>query len=499
MYITSAGNVGIGTTTPTAKLHVKGTGATSATKALLVENSAGTDLLSVYDNNQTNVKKYLRVGSDRLTYQGLHEPLTAIEGSVSTYTSLLHITDNHSAQVKTAGLSINVTSAGAGVEVRNNTTTRSTATGAGYAASTDGSRFGYFASSTLTATGTQSVQTNGFRNHMYFQATGGSLTATAHHMAYESGGQIAVSTVGISNVSDYAALGWSGTSNGTITNRYGLNIGFTSTGITNAWGVYQSSNTLKNFFAGNIGIGTTAPLSALDIQAGAISLKNGGNNFGSIDFYSMTTGVGMGASIEGVRGANWISGQLVFKTGEGTGNVAERMRITGYGKVGIGTTSPSQKLVVIGNVGFGDAYNGGVYPNSTTSAADTNWGLEVQRTGSSDDYNTRLKYYPVTGTARKAGIYNARSNSFSLYSDQNNTPNIIIPNGNVGIGTTNPTVKLDVNGAANISGAATMSGPTKMVGLSQHANDVAAGNAGLQTGDLYYSVSGGDRIIKMKI
>ena len=44
-----------------------------------------------------------------------------------------------------------------------------------------------------------------------------------------------------------------------------------------------------------------------------------------------------------------------------------------------------------------------------------------------------------------------------------------------------------------------MSGPTKMVGLSQHANDVAAGNAGLQTGDLYYSVSGGDRIIKMKI
>ena len=155
--------------------------------------------------------------------------------------------------------------------------------------------------------------------------------------------------------------------------------------------------------------------------------------------------------------------------------------------------------MLIGSIGFGSAYNGGVYANSTTSAVDTAWGLEVQRTGSSDDYNTRLKYYPVTGSARKAGIYNSRSNSFSLYSDQNNTPNIIVPNGSVGIGTTNPSTKLDVNGTATISGAATMSGPIKMVGLSQYADDVAAGNAGLQTGDIYYSVSGGDRVIKMKI
>lgn len=42
--------VGIGETTPTARLHVKGSGATSATTALLVENSAGTDLLKVRDD-----------------------------------------------------------------------------------------------------------------------------------------------------------------------------------------------------------------------------------------------------------------------------------------------------------------------------------------------------------------------------------------------------------------------------------------------------------------
>ena len=42
-------NVGIGTTSPSAKLQVKGSGTTSATTALLVEDSLGTDLLKVTD------------------------------------------------------------------------------------------------------------------------------------------------------------------------------------------------------------------------------------------------------------------------------------------------------------------------------------------------------------------------------------------------------------------------------------------------------------------
>jgi hypothetical protein len=100
----------------------------------------------------------------------------------------------------------------------------------------------------------------------------------------------------------------------------------------------------NGLFGGNIGLGTLTPLSSIDIQAGALTFKNGGDNFGSVDFYSMTTGVGMGARIEGIRGANWISGQLSFQTGEGSGNVAERMRITGFGKIGIGETTPSAKL-----------------------------------------------------------------------------------------------------------------------------------------------------------
>ncbi len=48
-------NVGIGATTPSARLHVKGSGTTSATTALLVENSAGTNMLTTYDNGVTAI------------------------------------------------------------------------------------------------------------------------------------------------------------------------------------------------------------------------------------------------------------------------------------------------------------------------------------------------------------------------------------------------------------------------------------------------------------
>jgi hypothetical protein len=50
LRITSSGNVGIGTNSPLAKLEVKGSGSTFATTALLVQSSAGTDLLKVRDD-----------------------------------------------------------------------------------------------------------------------------------------------------------------------------------------------------------------------------------------------------------------------------------------------------------------------------------------------------------------------------------------------------------------------------------------------------------------
>jgi hypothetical protein len=53
--------LGVGINTPTARLHVKGSGSTSATTSLLVQNSAGTDVLKVTDDSVTNARGTLNV------------------------------------------------------------------------------------------------------------------------------------------------------------------------------------------------------------------------------------------------------------------------------------------------------------------------------------------------------------------------------------------------------------------------------------------------------
>ena len=48
--------LGVGETTPTARVHIKGEGATSATTALLVQNSSGTELFKVNDAGVAYIK-----------------------------------------------------------------------------------------------------------------------------------------------------------------------------------------------------------------------------------------------------------------------------------------------------------------------------------------------------------------------------------------------------------------------------------------------------------
>jgi len=49
-WIDSTGNFGFNTMTPGASVHIKGAGATSATKSLLIEDSAGQDILTLTDD-----------------------------------------------------------------------------------------------------------------------------------------------------------------------------------------------------------------------------------------------------------------------------------------------------------------------------------------------------------------------------------------------------------------------------------------------------------------
>ena len=64
--IDSSGNVGIGTASPSARLHVTGSGATSGTTSFLVENSSSTESFKITDDNIVRAT-YLGVGGGTST------------------------------------------------------------------------------------------------------------------------------------------------------------------------------------------------------------------------------------------------------------------------------------------------------------------------------------------------------------------------------------------------------------------------------------------------
>ncbi len=56
---------------------------------------------------------------------------------------------------------------------------------------------------------------------------------------------------------------------------------------------------------------------------------------------------------DGNAGVSGVPGRMEFQTGDGSGAVAARMTIKADGSVGIGVTSPAEKLEVSGNIKFG--------------------------------------------------------------------------------------------------------------------------------------------------
>jgi hypothetical protein len=183
--------------------------------------------------------------------------------------------------------------------------------------------------------------------------------------------------------------------------------------------------------SGNVGIGITTPTEKLDVS-GYIKASTGfrmGN-------YTIVSEGGNETIL-----SNTAFYGFLFKT-----NNATRMKITNAGNVGIGTTSPSANLHVVGDVKIG---------NSST-------GLTMNADSATE--------FLVQGVDTSGGAWN----SIHLTADSLTGLYIEKDTNNVGIGTTAPAEKLDVVG--NITASGTVKTGSKTVAAANALSGVAAGS-----------------------
>jgi hypothetical protein len=204
--------------------------------------------------------------------------------------------------------------------------------------------------------------------------------------------------------------------------------------------------------SGSVGIGTSSPLftaySQLTVKsttAGGITIQAGATDYSRLFFAKDDT-----SNVEGLlRYYHLDNSMQLFTSG------SERMRITAAGNVGIGTSSPSQKLSLGSPLGI--ASSATTY--SSNDQGSIMWSyeyagifprhLDIIAAGSPDGTNggSNIRFFtnPVTNAANS--VERMRITSA----------------GNVGIGTSSPGYKLEVNGTGyftglSVNGTANVSG-----------------------------------------
>jgi len=190
--------------------------------------------------------------------------------------------------------------------------------------------------------------------------------------------------------------------------------------------------------AGNMGIGTSSPSAKLQVESNASEVN-------SVKFHN-TSATGYGMYSKGGSGSRYI-----MKIADKDSN--SKFIIDGSGNVGIGTTSPSGQLHIKNTSGTGGF-------TLTRTTAETTPTINI----STDSTKTVIANWGAGlafSTAATSGTPSQRM--------------IIDSSGNVGIGTTSPSSKLDVAGNVNVTGSVTCDSVASSGALTLGENAVTHG------------------------
>jgi len=434
MTLTSSGNVGIGATSPTNKLVVRGSssdGTSSAGNVAQFEGPSGTNGFQIFVNDTLNNTGIQAKNGDALVLNPFAGPVVIgdnrdLTGKALQVAGFIDITDTNSSAFR----------------IYNGNTFR-----------------GGLGTDSWADSGSDGDMTLYAVNNQFF------VSGNAKRMVLDSNGNLGINTTSPREKLDIAggkiyveggSQNWNETTPGKTygsihidpgsgADNYGGAITFgasdTNLGANAQAGIYTRSDGTygtKMYFATTDSYGTGSKTRMMIDQAGnvGIGITSPAEKFEVAGNIKSNVGNGKGFLLPGGNGIIRQSTAMALHT-----NSAERVRIDSSGKVGIGTTSPTEKLDVNGNININSGFviideskgfsNSGSWTRNQTPYGYIDFG--PANTGHAHIYTDRPNFYFNKGLKVLGyDVWHAGNSNSSSYNWAANTLDanlVAVPNG----------------------------------------------------------------------